>query len=145
MALRLFNELHQAAQPLADILQDRGGDVLPELVGLHFNDQLELRPDHRNAGLFLQGACNLTHVPAPPRKRFFVPQQAELQAQNEEVKLLGFLVIVHQLRRQARHVINQLAPFVLTQDLPGFCVGILFHELALGPHNEVLQVHFLDF
>src|SRR4029077_20637671 len=46
LTLRLFDELDQTPQPLADIFQHRGRNVLPELIGLNLDDQFQLRPHH---------------------------------------------------------------------------------------------------
>src|ERR1700733_11032129 len=37
--LRLVDELDQTPEPLADIFQHRGRNVLPELIGLHFDNR----------------------------------------------------------------------------------------------------------
>src|SRR5271165_5432973 len=68
LTLRLLDELDQTPQPLADIFQHRGRNVLPELISLHFYDQFQFCPNHRDADLFLQRTSNLANILTPSGK-----------------------------------------------------------------------------
>src|SRR5450755_486682 len=74
LTLRLLDELDKTSEVLADIFQHRGRNILPELIGLHFDDQFQLCPNHRDTGLFLQRASDLANLLTPSGKRPFVPQ-----------------------------------------------------------------------
>ena len=49
-----LDQLDQRAQPAANGFQHRSGDVLPKIVGLNLEDQLQFLRDHRHIGDFLE-------------------------------------------------------------------------------------------
>ena len=89
----LVDELDQAPEPATHDFQHRDSHVLPPLVGLYVLDERHLVPHHRDGSYFLKQSGDLLDPIAQPGEAGLVPQEAELQAQREQVESLGLLVL----------------------------------------------------
>jgi hypothetical protein len=72
-------------------------------------------------------------------------EESQLKSQHQEIKTLDLLVFLGEFRGQARDVLGQLVLLIVAEPVPGLCLAMDFDEFALGPHDEIIDVHGSDF
>ena len=83
---RLFDVLHQIAQPQSNEFEQRNGDAFPPLIRLNLFDQHRLLRDRRNAGLVLQRRSDLQQLLLQRVETLRAFQQRQLQREHQQIE-----------------------------------------------------------
>ena len=141
LAIFWLYQLDQLAQTAAHVFKDRQVDILPEFVGLNFQDQRHFSRHHGNVAQFLQLRGNAHDPRLVVDQSRIAAQHGQLCLQYQVVELLGGEIIVLVGAWKPRDVLRQLRAFVGAKLFPGIADLEFFNKAPFGANDEVVQGH----
>ena len=141
LALRFLQQFDEPAQMPAYLLQHGQGYVLPPLFARHGLDQHHVLLYVGDAAQLAQAIGQRPHLIAQARKAYVAMGASQLGAQHQQVKALGFFIVVAHAAGQARHMLRQLCQLIARHRVPCGGLAPLLHPAALWAHHKVVQAH----